>query len=391
MRRILAATLVLTLSAHAGAIEYTCPTDPGFCYFDVANDGCFDSATDIGPIDAQLAAGPYPVPLPPGTDLPTDPGSIVCPPKAKKIVLATGLDWRTAPGSHIRLFRTKLSCSDDCSLGFAMRSGGELFFDGKLTTKSDPFQDSFVHLEAQDDVWVGTVRQGKGVHDIDVVSATGDVVLAPKARFRASRLNISSAGEIRMGTGARVDLAEHNQPPSVWTANGAITMTRPTFLANRAGLSATGTSITILEKARFKPITKRFPEFEFIATSGDVSIESFVIHPRTRTFSLTGNSIYMGTSARSSKARLIELGGALLLSASDEIAIRRADLGGRTLSFETTGTEVSITDSRILGAKPPFPNTATIQTGPGSTCDLAGTFVFPNIDLVENCGTILGP
>lgn len=34
------------MATPALALEYACPTDPGFCYRDLANDGCFDSGAD---------------------------------------------------------------------------------------------------------------------------------------------------------------------------------------------------------------------------------------------------------------------------------------------------------------------------------------------------------
>jgi len=60
------AALVVGPGSTALGLEYPCPSAPGFCYFDVASDRCFDSGTDVGPIGADLAAGDYPNPLPPG-------------------------------------------------------------------------------------------------------------------------------------------------------------------------------------------------------------------------------------------------------------------------------------------------------------------------------------
>ena len=84
--------LGLALGSPSSAAEYTCPSDPGFCYFDVGNDGCFDGGTDAGPINADLEAGAFPPVGPP------DPGSIVCPPSVKKLAVTGPASWETAVG-----------------------------------------------------------------------------------------------------------------------------------------------------------------------------------------------------------------------------------------------------------------------------------------------------
>src|SRR6185436_14403237 len=94
----------LCLASPAFALDYNCPTDPGFCYLDVGNDGCFDSGTDVGPIDDQLETGDFP--SPPG---PPDPGSIVCPPRVKTLTTTNGIDWHTAAGGSILLHAARIN------------------------------------------------------------------------------------------------------------------------------------------------------------------------------------------------------------------------------------------------------------------------------------------
>ncbi len=74
IRAVLALLLMPTLALAA---EYPCPSDPGFCYRDIGNDGCFDSGTDVGPITAAIEASSTPsAPIP---------GSIVCPPSVSSL------------------------------------------------------------------------------------------------------------------------------------------------------------------------------------------------------------------------------------------------------------------------------------------------------------------
>ncbi len=73
MKLIRAVLALLLMAPPALALEYPCPSDPGFCYRDVGNDGCFDGGVDDGPIKAEIE-GQFSFPPFP------DPGSIVCPP-----------------------------------------------------------------------------------------------------------------------------------------------------------------------------------------------------------------------------------------------------------------------------------------------------------------------
>jgi len=98
--KLVTSALVLMIAAPAAA-QYPCPSDPGFCYFDVGNDHCFDPQTDSGPIDEAL-----------NSDFPAfgespDPGSMVCPPSVRNLS-TLARSWRTAPGGDVLLYAARL-------------------------------------------------------------------------------------------------------------------------------------------------------------------------------------------------------------------------------------------------------------------------------------------
>lgn len=43
---IIVALLAVTIPSTVLAVDYPCPSAPGFCYRDVGDDGCFDSVVD---------------------------------------------------------------------------------------------------------------------------------------------------------------------------------------------------------------------------------------------------------------------------------------------------------------------------------------------------------
>src|SRR6185369_16768742 len=89
---------ILLITKIGNAAVYPCPSDPGFCYRDFGDDGCFDVGVDDGPINDEIEAQS----TFPGSP---DPGSIVCPPSVLELV-ATGGAMRlaTATGSSILFY-----------------------------------------------------------------------------------------------------------------------------------------------------------------------------------------------------------------------------------------------------------------------------------------------
>lgn len=121
-RRIVATLAAVLLHTPATAAEYPCPSDPGFCYRDVANDGCFDSGVDEGPINDEIE-GYEEFPVVP------EPGSIVCPPSVLELTPSdTSIRLETLPGSSIMLYGARIITSG----AFALVSGGEALVGGRV-------------------------------------------------------------------------------------------------------------------------------------------------------------------------------------------------------------------------------------------------------------------
>jgi len=370
------------------------PSDPGFCYLDVGNDGCFDAGTDTGPIDASLQAGRFPDPSPPGEDLPTDPGSIVCPPSVTTLALPFGekTDWRTAAGSDILIFGARMlyrslagdGQSDD---QIEMRSGRSLYLGKELMVASRHADPSIaVLLQAEDDVTIdGGVRVIKSCnnpgdcHPVRVVSVGGDVELGAKTKYFGSEVDISAAGSVTLEP--KVQVKTYTFAGASIDAGGVLEMTQPKYQTSRLRFWTQG--IVVHGTGAFQASESTLDwDAGFAAVIADalkLDVEADL--------SIRGDSIQVGGPAKS-KMRTRRPFSEIDLTAPGAISLSNADLTSFDILLDTAGTTLTLAESRAKALQ--AGSTTTVQTGAGSTCDFTGT-QFLGTTLGHDCGTVIGP
>ncbi len=391
----------LVLPTVSGAEEYTCPTDPGFCYFDVGNDGCFDGGTDTGPIDDQLEAGPFPSPLPPGDDLPVAPGSIVCPPSVKRLDLpyGTATDWRTALGSDIKIFGAKIiykatfvqGQSDD---QITLRSGGDLVLVKPMSiTSRNAAIPRPVGLHAEGDVMIEDGIQVKKscptpgqCQRVEIFSTTGDVTFGEKSKNSGSRFDVTSGNDIVLGDKSRITTYQISEGIRL-EAVGQLSMSRPKIKTGDLRVATNGVTITGIGVFKTEDGTS------IDAGTGDLVAEALKFDSRNSLFEFQGESILIGTpTGKTSKLKAKK--GSLHFIATDEISIVNTKIiVERDVLLDQGGTTLSVLATRIQGSGQYSVtgfSTTTIQTGPGSVCNLTDTD-FVSMILADDCGTVVGP
>lgn len=124
------AAVCLLVAAPAIALDYPCPSDPGFCYFDRANDGCFDVGTDDAPSEAEFLQLPY-------YPFPSEPGSVICPPSVTELKLFRAF-WRLEPGGEVLLYGAHLRVDHRAEI----ESGGVCFSAAGPTRSTAPWYSS---------------------------------------------------------------------------------------------------------------------------------------------------------------------------------------------------------------------------------------------------------
>lgn len=371
---------VLSLARIAAAAEYPCPSDPGFCYRDVGDDGCFDSGLDEGPINNLLEAGNY---------APAD-GSIVCSPGVKLELQPFSFRWETTSGSGIFLYEVKLkgesaqlthlwidSAEDVVLTGtattfrsFRVEAGADADVRAKLKAGSvDVFSQDRTELYASTSITAGSV----GIH------GDGSVVVEEKVRVRATnsgehgaaRLLVTSFGDIAMTS------------PRLWTkrsTNGTEAQLRLSgdniTLAGTAKL--TGENVQVEAGGAFT-----VDQVKLIAPAGvdapQVSIEAATVEiGREQNGKLKRSRIRAKSPSEPSTIDIV---------ASGAVVLRDLDL--QFAHSVVAGAEVSLLDSRVLGSK--FgAATVHIASDPGMVCDLSGTLIA-GATLTTDCGSVVGP
>lgn len=227
IRRSIGPLLVLVAVPAFGA-TYPCPNDPGFCYFDVANDGCFDGGVDTGPIDADLEAGAYNVGAP-------APGSIVCPPSVKRLNLVAEGQWETSPRGHILIYAAKVSQKTDERL--TIDSGGDLLVQGRVSAKN------VTELLA-----AGAIELGRGVGVggtsgfISVHADNGDLTLADRANIKGYSVSLRTitSGDILLGERVKIRNKTNGGGSVNVGAAGNLEATDLQVVGTSAGLGAGG-------------------------------------------------------------------------------------------------------------------------------------------------------
>ncbi len=376
MKSSLVAVLVL-LASPALSATYPCPSDPGFCYRDVGNDGCFDSGVDEGPINAEIEASEdFPV-------VPA-PGSIVCPPSVGTLT-ATDMSIRlaTLPGSSILLYGARI----DTSGTFGLISGGDALVGGRVFT-GGAISSS---VDANGDVVVENryrVGSGSQTSNLLLSSTSGDVVVGPRAALSASDVSfIAPSGNVTLRNGVSVQ-AKNSAVVSI-DAGGSIEMTRPRVKAN--ALLLVGADISILEKGTLKAAVAALH-----AAPGDVVIERVSVVAGEKgaiaPLTMSGTNITIGVpqAGKTPRSKLTYRGDQdVVIAATGVVDVANVVLKSRTdVDVSTAAGTLEVTGSKLIGigAAP----TVTISAGPGSTCDLTGT-VVKKATLVTSCDTVVGP
>lgn len=395
--RLVLCALVSTSAVPAFALEYPCPTDPGFCYFDTGNDGCFDVATDLGPIDDQLIEGfPAPVLPPPGSE---SPGSIVCPPSVRKLTFRDRLKWSTAPGGSVLIYSAALNAANTNELSsLTIRSGGQLVLGNQLRAGTRT-----VILRAADDLTIerGVSQIGVPVQSLHVTSENGDVVVAARAVIRGRELQFETegGGMIEFGDRARVLRPSGIGSPGFIRvlATGDVHLESPSWKVGKGGgsIEVLGTNITMTGKARLKTAGGLID----LSTSpgGEVRVDQ-LFGTSASEFQIVGGMITIGLPGPSGavpRSKLILQGPPsiprrVLVSAEDAVRIENTTFRyAGSLEITSASTSIALLGCAVRD-RPNAGAATTLTAAAGSTCDVSGTR-FLNSPLTADCDSVIGP
>ena len=365
----------LLLTAPAYALDYTCPSDPGFCYFDRGLDGCFDGGTDDGPIESALeydGANTYPNP--------SEPGSIICPPSVTKLDL-TEARWTTELDGDILLYAAKLS------VGEAWLNSGRRIFLGAGAASND----GRINLNGRANVIVSgkiqTTLPGDFDASLGLTSQLGAVVFEDGTKVSAEGIIDlrTQFGPLSFGSGTNIKSRKGCIRLNV---AGAVDGDRTSLQSPcRIEAFAGSMSFTGLLKAKTKG------SLRLNATAGPFEADQVKLTAATDEFvSVAGDGVEIGRpgikgKVNKSKAR----GGEVYVYSREDLSLDRLSVSRATLvSIRAVQTSLALTDSRVLG-KASAPTDVTIEAeGAGSTCDLTDT-LFANATVTTLCDTVVGP
>ena len=353
--RCLVLVLGVLLASPVYGLEYPCPSDPGFCYLDVANDGCFDAGTDVGPIDGSLEAGTFNSPDP-------MPGSIVCPPSVDdlRISLDELTKWETAPGGDVLLYRTHLSMA---APGFRLviAAGGDVLVGGRVD----------VELSASGQ----NVIVDADVRERSRFTADGDVEVSPGVSLNSGKggsFVFDVLGEVRFGTGVRI-------------RTGVFQVLAGDVIADSlnvvSGVRMTGRHFISTGYTKMKSKG----ELTF-ALNGDLSFERVLLKNVAPTVDVASFSIG-DPNGKISKV-ITGKNGYLIMESTGDVTLDLVDLRLGELgdqASEITAANITHRSGRLRGR----PGTAVTFSSPG-TCDLTGTKVV-KVALSTACGGVVGP
>lgn len=365
----------LLLTAPAYALDYTCPSDPGFCYFDRGLDGCFDGGTDDGPIESELeynGAHTYPNP--------SEPGSIICPPSVTKLDL-TEARWTTELDGDILLYAAKFTAGE-----VRLNSGRRILLGAGAASN-----DGRISLNGRTNVIVSgkiqTTRPGESEGSFAATSRVGAVVFEDGTKVSAEGVIDlrTQFGPLSFGSGTSIKSRKSCIRLNV---AGAVDGDRTSLQSPcRIEAFAGSMSFTGLLKAKTKG------SLRLSATAGPFEADQVKLTAAADEFvSVSGDGVEIGRpgtvgKVKKSKAR----GGEIYVYSREGIRVDRLSVSKATLaSLRAEQTSLALTDSRVLG-KASAPTDVTIEAeGVGSTCDLTGT-LFANANVTTLCDTVVGP
>lgn len=359
------ALLLVATATPAMALDYPCPSDPGFCYLDVANDGCFDAGSDTGPIDALLEAGAYA----PGS------GSIICPPSVAKLNLLTGGDWTTQAGSRIELYAAKI---DVHGRRLDMNSGDAVLLGGPIKSYNR------VTVVAVGDIVVEGKLTGFAA---DLTSADGDILCLPGARFR-THLSATTVG----GGNVVLDQVRVKGIADI-SATGDVIL-RSVQVKTMQTIAIEGQNILSEGKLALKT-SQTFSSIGLDATA-EIRVERAAINSGG-TLRMSGADVLLGLPGANGKLKRSSLRAGVWapglgpeINATGDVVLEQVTIKSpREFEIHTTGSTVTLRDSVVKNGGS-SPGLSTVVATPGSTCDFSGT-KFINNALSASCGTVVGP
>lgn len=374
MKFTLSILAFLLAAAPASAFEYPCPSDPGFCYFDVGNDGCFDAGTDTGPIDTDLEAGTFP---PVGPPLP---GSIICPPDAGNLNLAVPTTWETAPGGGVRLYGPRL-----VGVGgpVSIVSGAGILIGGRVSNVNA------ITLHATDDIEIEqSLLLTKSNSGVDVESTSAGIVIGPKVKIKAGGSTFTAAGNIEIGSRAKLQIFAFNHLEWDFITPGALA-SEDLDIKGGSELRLQVGSLEVGGKFKLNP--SRF----YLTATGAVRIGRML--QKDGEVHVTASSIEIGIpdakgKVRSSKLKTTE---DVQMSATGDIRmdgvkiIAPTSFSGPDAIDLDAGGDLSFVDGTIR-SRPSQPRDVMLTAGGGFSCDLTGTKLQATV-LTLNCDTVVGP
>lgn len=369
MKALSAAAAALALACPAWAqTPYPCPSDPGFCYRDVADDGCFDVGTDEGPIDAELLATSSFDPTPP-------PGSIICPPSVTSLEAPAAMQLATPAGSGIRFYgKPKISP------GLQLQSGADILVSGRVSLPRLAPGSQSLELDAEGTILVEASTRPIGYTNqfgrprVRVRSANGDVVVGGRSKIKGGPVTL----EAPSGNVTILDKVKFHDQGLGISAGGAV-LAHDLKCRDDLGIAASLVELggtTVVRKGELS-----------VGATTNIDIDRLIAHGGVI---LSGHDVTLGIAAlgppRPSKTkdrfvRVLASGAVQLTNFGQTIDLDSA--------IETTGTSLSIVGSKIRG-KASAPKDYEIIGGPGATCDLTGS-TFKNVNVLVTCDDVVGP
>lgn len=389
-RLIVPLLAVLLLLGNATGAEYPCPSDPGFCYRDVGNDGCFDSGVDDGPINSEIEEASTLDPTPP-------PGSLICPPSVTS-VSASDADIRlaTPAGSSVLIYAARFNDVHELEIV----SGEDILFGGDVEPRR------FVVLRAANDVLVeGDIDQRDSQVNGGLVleSSSGDVRIGPKSRLRAAGIFADAlAGEIHVLEKSKL-IGQWQSQPSFGSvslvATGNLLIENATIVAigRQSIVDLIGATVTVADRLKVKQRGQNAPlRFNVAALAGDVAVDRLVLNTEAP-ITFSGENVTIGAMKNGKIPRSKILfnfptpvtGDGVAITATGAVDLSRLSLITRDDAvIETTSTSLNFIGGTIKGKK--ATPTVNVSAGPASTCDLTGT-VVKKATLVTSCDAVVGP
>ena len=359
MRSLLLVVLVVVSPTVSFALEYPCPSDPGFCYLDVGNDGCFDGDTDTGPIDDHLESGDY------NTVSPVV-GSIVCPPSVSGLnITSADLDmkWMTTGGGHVRLYATALMKPTGGKLNIFAE--GDILLGGTLHFSTDARAGGDVSLHS--DAWIAPF-----------IVAGGHIDIAPGVRIRAGFLGLAAeAGGVTFGDKVRIRCSQ------LQLLGGSVHASNLQLTAS-GDIRVWGTSWVAegFTKLKTKP-----GGGILLSMTDEVTFDRLLAKTSTY-FAVTGSEL--AVSSPDGKPSRVQVGknGAVSIDVSGVVSLDKVDLRvGEADPFpnEVVGASISHTRGKLRGRAG-----TSIMFDAAGACDVTET-VVKKTALIMTCDTVVGP